>query len=405
MQIEAFGDILKKRGIRRGAGVPCSYFTPLVNYMNVDSDLDYVSATSEGEAVAIAAGMVSAGKPAFALMQNSGLGNAVNPITSMLYIYKMPVVLLISHRGQPGLPDEPQHELMGQITEQLSELCGLRTHVFDPERFETTLDAALSDSVPVAYVVRKGTLEGGPKMPKLALQFTSRERRPGTVGTYTPSLLREEALAAILPLLNRGLAGSNGKGDKDSRETAAVIATTGKLSRELYELDDKEADRRNRFYMVGSMGCAAGFGLGVANAQPERPVIVLDGDGALLMKLGSLATIGFSGRENYHHVTFDNGAHDSTGGQPTPSPAVDFALAALACGYQHAETVSSAADLTATLERHLSLPGPTLLRVVIKTGSRGELGRPKLTPLGCYERFAAFLRGEHWQLPASPESR
>src|SRR5262245_22083827 len=142
MQIEAFGDILKQHGFRHGAGVPCSYFTPLVNYMTVDPALDYLSATSEGEAVAIAAGMVTAGMPAFALMQNSGLGNAVNPITSMLYIYQMPVVLLVSHRGQPGLPDEPQHELMGQITEQLSQLCGLRTHVFDPEQFAATLTAA-----------------------------------------------------------------------------------------------------------------------------------------------------------------------------------------------------------------------------------------------------------------------
>jgi phosphonopyruvate decarboxylase len=383
MQIEAFGDILKSRGIRRGAGVPCSYFTPLVNYMTVDPELDYLSSTSEGEAVAIAAGMVTAGKPAFVLMQNSGLGNAVNPITSMLYIYRMPVVLLVSHRGQPGgQADEPQHELMGQITEQLAQLCGLRTHVFDPEQFPSTLDAALRDEVPTAYIVRKGTLEGGPKAPPLSIAITTGERRPGNSGTFTPSLTREQALTAILPILNRGI---------DSAEGLAVIGTTGKLSRELYELDDREGDKRNRFYMVGSMGCAAGFGLGIANAQPKRRVVVLDGDGALLMKFGSLATIGYCGPTNYHHVTFDNGAHESTGGQPTPSPAVDFAAAAIACGYKHAETVSDADGLKATLERQLATDGPTLLRVVIKTGARGELGRPKLTPRGCYERFRAYL--------------
>jgi len=382
MQIETFGDILKQRGIRRGAGVPCSYFTPLVNYMTVDPELDYLSATSEGEAVAISAGMVTAGKPAFVLMQNSGLGNAVNPITSMLYIYRMPVVLLVSHRGQPGLPDEPQHELMGQITEQLAELCGLRTHVFDPEQFPSTLDAAQRDDVPVAYVVRKGTLEGGPKLPPVAFKVSSSERRPSNAGTFEPRLTREQALTAILPILNRGI---------DSPEGVAVVGTTGKLSRELYELDDREGDKRNRFYMVGSMGCAAGFGLGIAHARPERRVVVLDGDGALLMKLGTLATVGFVGSKNYHHVTFDNGAHESTGGQPTPSPAVDFALAALACGYKHAETVADAAGLTAALERQLAMDGPTLLRVVIKTGARGELGRPKLSPRGCYERFRAFL--------------
>jgi phosphonopyruvate decarboxylase len=387
MQIETFGDLLKQHGIRHGAGVPCSYFTPLVNYMTVDPQLDYVSSTSEGEAVAIAAGMVAAGKPAFALMQNSGLGNAVNPITSMLYIYKMPVVLLVSHRGQPGLPDEPQHELMGQITEQMSALCGMRTHVFDPERFAADLSGAQRDAVPVSFIVRKGTLEGGPKMPKLTIKAHSSAVAPANAGDFDPELTREQALAALLPILNRGV-DANG-----STQAVAVVGTTGKLSRELYELDDREGDKENRFYMVGSMGCAAGFGLGIARAQPERKVLVLDGDGALLMKLGSLATAGFMAAQNYHHVTFDNGVHDSTGGQPTPSPAVDFAAMALACGYKHAETVASEAALKDAVERHLAMPGPTHLRVIIGTGSRGELGRPKLSPQGCYTRFAKFLQG------------
>lgn len=391
MQIETFGDILKEHGIRLGAGVPCSYFTPLVNYMTTDPGLDYVSSTSEGEAVAIAAGMVAAGRPAFALMQNSGLGNAVNPITSMLYTYKIPVVLLVSHRGEPGgPPDEPQHELMGQITEKMSVLCGLRTHVFAPEQFRSELSAALRDAVPTAFIVRKGTLEGGPKAPKLDLRVTSRAHAPAASGTFTPKLTREQALTAILPLVNRGLHA------RSRDEALAVIGTTGKLSRELYELDDRAGDKENRFYMVGSMGCAAGFSLGIARARPARRVLVLDGDGALLMKLGSLATAGAMGAENFHHITFDNGAHDSTGGQPTPSPAVDFSSVALACGYRHAQTVDDASSLCSALERQLAMPGPTHLRVVVSTGSRGELGRPTLTPRGCYERFSAFLRGERW---------
>jgi phosphonopyruvate decarboxylase len=354
--------------------------------MTADPGLDYLSATSEGEAVAIAAGMVAAGAPAFALMQNTGLGNAVNPITSMLYIYRIPVVLLVSHRGQPGRPDEPQHELMGQITQQLSELCGLRTHVFDPDQFASTLRAAQIDSAPTAYIVPKGTLEGGPPAPALRFSARSGAREPGTIGTFVPELTREQALTVLLPLLNRGL---DSLGDRDA---AAVVSTTGKLSRELYEADDRQGDKRNRFYMVGSMGCAPGFGLGIARALPDRQVLVLDGDGALLMKLGSLATIGYASPSNYHHITFDNGAHDSTGGQPTPSPAVDFALAALACGYKHAETVSSPEALQEAVARHLECDGPTLLRVMIKTGSRGELGRPTLTPRDCYERFSEFLR-------------
>lgn len=386
MQIEDFGTILKDRGVRHGAGVPCSFFTPLVNYMTVDPGLDYVSATSEGEAVAIAAGLTTAGKPAFALMQNSGLGNAVNPITSMLYIYKMPVVLLVSHRGEPGKPDEPQHELMGQITEELSRLCGLRTHVLEPERFASSLEAMQSDEVPTAFICRKGALEGGPEAPPISMRITTRSRTPDNEGTFTPVMRREEALGILAPVLNQNLV------DHPER-AAAVIATTGKLSRELYELDDRDASKKNRFYMVGSMGCAAGFGLGVARAQPERPVVILDGDGALLMKLGSLATIGALAPSNLHHIVLDNGAHESTGGQPTPSPSVDFALMALAAGYRSAATVSDPNTLRAAFERQLGLEGPTLLRVLITTGARKDLGRPKLSPRGCYQRFSAFLAG------------
>jgi phosphonopyruvate decarboxylase len=388
MQIDDFGTILKRNGVQNGAGVPCSFFTPLVNYMTVDAGLDYISATSEGEAVAIAAGLTTAGKPAFALMQNSGLGNAVNPITSMLYIYKMPVVLLVSHRGEPGKPDEPQHELMGQITEELSRLCGLRTHVFDPERFESALREVARDSQPTAFVVRKGTLEGGPKAPPLSIRVTTRGRAPSNEGTFEPVLTREAALSILAPLWNSGLDG------KTNESAAAVVATTGKLSRELWELDDRDDSKANRFYMVGSMGCAAGFGLGIAQAQPKRPVIVVDGDGALLMKLGSLATIGSLAPKNLHHIVLDNGAHESTGGQPTPSPAVDFALMAIAAGYRSAATVSDPKDILAVAERQLSEDGPTLMRVMITTGARGDLGRPKLSPRDNYLRFAACLSGK-----------
>lgn len=388
MLIEDFGAELKRQGIRDGAGVPCSYFTPLVNYMTVDPELAYVSAASEGEAVAIAAGLTTAGKRAFALMQNSGLGNAVNPITSMLYIYQMPVTLLISHRGQPGLPDEPQHALMGQITEQLAQLCGLETHVLDPARYADQLQRAQAAERPLAFVCRKGTLEGGPKAPPLDLTFHSRQITPAQPGAYRAQLTREQALRALLPALN---------GEQTNKP--AVIATTGKLSRELYELDDRSFERHNRFYMVGSMGCALGFGLGVAQAQAERPVIVLDGDGALLMKLGTVATVGSVQPRNLHHLVFDNGAHDSTGGQPTPSPAVDFAALSLAAGYQMAETVAEEHALELALTRHLSTPGPTMLRVIIHTGSRKDLGRPSLSPRDAYLRFRAFLAGETWAGP------
>jgi phosphonopyruvate decarboxylase len=377
MDIDVFGSILKKNGIESGSGVPCSFFTPLVNYMGADAGLNYCPASSEGEAVAIAAGMTTAGKPAFALMQNSGLGNAVNPITSMLYIYKMPVTLLVSHRGEPGKPDEPQHERMGVITEELVTLCGIECHVFDPEKFEKALPDVLSRSVPAGWVVRKGTLSGGPVAPPIELEVTTSAFDPPPRKKLRPEVTREDALRAILPILNRN--------------EAAVVSTTGKQSRELYELDDKDHSKANRFYMVGSMGCASGFGLGIAEAQPNRKVLVLDGDGALLMKMGTLATVGWRSPENFHHVVIDNAAHESTGGQATASPAIDIAAIALASGYKRVATVSNPLEFAKTVETHLASEGPTLVRMLTTTGARDDLGRPKLAPRDNYLRFQKFL--------------
>ncbi len=378
MDIDRFGQILKEHGVSSGSGVPCSYFTPLVNYMGADPGMSYLPAASEGEAVAIAAGLVTGGRPAFALMQNSGLGNAVNPITSMLYIYQMPVVLLVSHRGEPGRADEPQHERMGQITEELIRLCGIECHRLRGKAFASELADMLRRAVPAGWVCRKATLSGGPEAPPFHFDLVTGSFLLPAPGRYEPELSREEALRVILPLLN------------DSDERPAVIATTGKLSRELYELDDREHSRRNRFYMVGSMGCASGFGLGVARTRPGA-VLVLDGDGALLMKFGTLATVGATAARNFHHVVFDNGVHDSTGGQRTASPSVDVAAVALACGYRRAETVASAAGLGRTLEDHLRQEGPTLLRMLVKTGARKDLGRPSLKPREGYLRFKGWL--------------
>ena len=380
MQIDDFGRILKDQGVRCGAGVPCSVFKPLVNYMTTDPELDYVPAASEGEAVAIAAGMTAAGHAAFALMQNSGLGNAVNPVTSLLYIYTIPAMLFVSHRGEPGKPDEPQHLLMGQITHQLAELIGLRSEGLDPDTFQASLTAALADGVPAAWICRRGLLKGGPPAPPVELTVRSSAVTPQNLGTFSPQITREQALEILAPALNAAL--------------PAVISTTGKASRELYELDDQEHTRTNRFYMVGSMGCAAGFGLGIARAQPERQVVVLDGDGAVLMKMGSLATAGHLGAKNFHHVVLDNGAYDSTGGQPTTSAKVDFAAIAMACGFRVAETVADPREISGAFARQLDSDGPTLLRVVVRTGARKDLGRPKLAPRDGWLRFCGFLQGE-----------
>jgi phosphonopyruvate decarboxylase len=389
MQINEFGDILKRHGMLDGSGVPCSIFKPLVNAMTLDSDLAYLPATSEGEAVAIAAGLVTAGRPAFALMQNSGLGNAVNPITSLIYIYRIPVMFFVSHRGEPGgKPDEPQHELMGQITEELAKLCRLETHIFEDRTFVETLASALSRKVASAWVCRTGALEGGQSIKPKVMSIQTKNSSSAKVQSFEAEMTREQTLQELLPWINQG------------SKLPAVVSTTGKLSRELFELDDRDHSRANRFYMVGSMGCAAPFGLGIAQAemsksrkqgkQPRR-VVVLDGDGAVLMKMGALGTIGMANPANFHHLVFDNGSYESTGGQPTASPFVDFNSVALACGYRRADTVSSRSDLQRALKDHLSSDGPTFLRILIRSGSRSDLGRPNLKPRDGFIRFSSFL--------------
>jgi phosphonopyruvate decarboxylase len=391
MQIDVFGDILKRQGIRHGSGVPCSIFKPLVNYMTLDSDFSYLPAASEGEAVAIAAGLVTAGRPAFALMQNSGLGNAVNPLTSLIYIYRIPVQLLVSHRGEPGQSDEPQHELMGRITEQLATLCGLETNVFDERDFAENLTSVVSREVAAAWIFRKGVLEGGKKIEPRVMETETGARAVPHAQKLRAELNREQALAELLPWINQGA------------QLPAVVSTTGKLSRELYDLDDKDHSRENRFYMVGSMGCAAPFGLGIAQAERDksrergsraRPVVVLDGDGAVLMKMGALGAIGMLGPSNLHHLVFDNGCYESTGGQPTCSPFVDFDAVALACGYRRVDSVSGRSELQQALGEHLSSEGPTFLRILIRSGSRPDLGRPNLKPRDGFIRFSNFLKKE-----------
>lgn len=380
MDISNFIGVLHANGIRSGSGVPCSFFRPLVNAVAVDDALDYLPATSEGEAIAIAAGLCAGGRDAFAILQNSGLGNAINPMTSMLELFGIPVSLFVSLRGEPGLGDAPQHALMGSITESMLRLCGLETHTLEEASFATELQAARARLGATAWIVQKSTLRGGPEAPSREFRLDLQPYPLPDRCQYQATTRRESALEAILPLLNAPSLG------------AAVISTTGKLSRELFELDDREHARSNRFYMVGSMGCAAGFGLGVARTR-DNPVVVLDGDGALLMKLGTLATIGGLAPRNLFHIVFDNAAHDTTGGQPTVSPSVDFAALALAAGYKHATTVDTPAGLVAGLERLLSTGGPGLIRMLVAKGARSNLGRPTLSPQQNYRRFRGFLTG------------
>ncbi len=356
-------------------GVPCSYLTPLINGVLSDRGLRYVGAASEGEAVAIAAGAWLAGRRTVAMCQNSGLGNAVNPLTSLNAPFRIPTLFVTTWRGRPGEPDEPQHEVMGQITQDLIKLMGLEQAEFpnSPDAiapaFAQALERMEATGLPFAWVMKKGDVAD------TALDQTpSTPRAPGRREDFTTGGQRP-ARAAVL---ERFLALTD--------DQTAVVATTGKCGRELFTL----ADRPQHIYQVGSMGGATGMALGVA-LNTQKRTVVLDGDGAALMKLGTLATVGAYSPPNLTHVLLDNGVHDSTGGQATVSPFVDFAGVALACGYRWAGACDSVEGFEAAWRAAAAAGGPALIHARIAPGSMDKLGRPTVKPPEVAQRFKAFL--------------
>ena len=375
IEATSFLDAAANIGIGFYTGVPCSFLTPLINRTASDRSLRYVGAASEGEAVAIAAGAWLAGRDTAVMCQNSGLGNAVNPLTSLNAPFRIPTLLIVTWRGQPGLNDEPQHELMGRITQNLLDVIEVPHRPFpdDPDALGPLMRQARETmahtSLPFALVLQKGGIRDepldDPERPPLA---------PGqrvdlqTGGSRPTRLAVLETMLASIP------------------DTVPVVATTGKTGRELFTL----ADREQHIYQVGSMGCASPMGLGVALTTGQRTV-VLDGDGAALMKLGSMATIGAYRPSGLLHVLLDNGVHDSTGGQRTVSESVDFAGIALACGYRHAYTCDSVAGFAEAFRHALAAEGPVLVHARICPGSLEKLGRPTIAPHEVAQRFRGFL--------------
>lgn len=362
------------------SGVPCSYLRPLINRVISSPGFDYVGASSEGEAIGICMGAYLAGRKTISLCQNSGLGNMVNPLSSLNFPFKIPNLLIITHRGDPGHPDEPQHELMGRITHRLLETLGIEHIPFptQPDEIEPRLEQAIhlmnTSKQPVALVMRKGSvadenLEQGQGAPRVETNWL--HQQDNLSAHSAPS--RFEALNSILKL---------------SPESAAIIATTGKTGRELYTA----ADREQHLYVVGGMGTASGIGLGIALNAQDHPVVVIDGDGAALMKLGTLATIGAQGPANLIHILLDNEVHDSTGAQATASGTTRFAAIAAAANYRNVAEVDNLADFENCLQQLYQLQGPSLLHLKIRPGSISPLGRPAITPEAVKQRFMAFLQ-------------
>ncbi len=356
-------------------GVPCSFLTPFINRAISSQQIDYVGAASEGEAIAIAAGAWLAGRKTVVMCQNSGLGNCVNPITSLNYPFRIPTLLITTWRGQPGVKDEPQHELMGKISQSLMELMRIRCMAFPrtPEKIVELLDAAEliieENKLPFGLIMKKGSVKAeklDQLIPNVKEVGLYKDLQAGFIKTN-----RYKTLEKVIEITS---------------DETAIIATTGKCGRELFTI----ADRPQHMYQVGSMGGASGMGLGVA-LNTDKSVVILDGDGAALMKMGSLATIGANSPKNLFHVILDNGVHDSTGGQATVSPHVNFAQVALACGYRFAATTDSLMGFTDAFSEARKNKGPTLIHAKINPGSIEGLGRPTLKPEDVARRFKAFI--------------
>lgn len=370
---EMFGAELKRLGYTFYSGVPCSFLKPLINF--AINECEYVTAANEGEAVSIAAGAAIGGKKAVVLMQNSGLSNATSPLISLIHPFQIPLLGFVSLRGEPGLPDEPQHELMGQITPEMLSVMNIKWEYLSSsfEEMKQQLHRAqqyIESNKPFFFIVKKGT--------------------------FKPVVLQKQQPKASTNLLKLG------KGKKDelpSRYKALhiintlkelntiLLATTGKTGRELYELEDAD----NNFYMVGSMGYVSSLGLGLSLTRKDKDIIAIDGDGALLMHMGNLATNGCYSPSNMLHILLDNNMHDSTGGQYTVSHNVSFVDVAAGCGYVYAIHVHNLEELENCIKVWKQHKQLTFLYLKIAKGSKKDLGRPKIKPYEVKERLQVFL--------------
>ena len=367
---------MRERGFGPFIGVPCSHLGGVISTVEASGDDEYVIANNEGEAVAIAAGLRLAGAQPVVLMQNSGLGNAVNPLTSLVRTLDIPLLVLVTWRGEPGCEDEPQHRLMGAVTRDLLDLIEVPHAMLtgDGEDLGTLLDEArvhLARRSPYALIVPMKTILSGAR---------------GPTGPANPLPTRAEVIDMIVAAAS---------------PDTAVVATTGKTARELEAI----ADRPGNLYVVGSMGCASSVALGVALRAPYRPVVVIDGDGAALMRMEAMATIGRLRPPNLTHLLLDNGAYESTGGQPTGSSGVDLPLLAQACGYPRVHGASTAEDIDHAVRAAMGADELAFAHLAIRIGSDPGLGRPSLAPPAAAARFEAFLWPVSPTVPADPPGR
>ena len=369
-----FVDHLGGLGVSMFVGVPDSLLKPLGQYVMSELPREqHIITADEGAAVGVALGhYLRTETPALVYLQNSGFGNTVNPLLSLAdpEVYGTPMVLVVGWRGQPGVKDEPQHVKQGRVMTQMIEAMELPYVVLPSEPADardcmtTAVATAIKTDGPYIVLVEKGTFESIATDAPLAPEVAAR-----------PS--REDALAALLQQVS---------------DDAIIVATTGMLSRELFELREKNGTDSSRdFLTVGGMGHASAIALGVAQSEHDREVWCFDGDGAALMHLGTMANIADHGRSNYFHAVFNNGVHDSVGGQPTSISVVNLPAAATAMGYRSASSTTELSGLAELVAEMREQDGPSLVELNIRPGARADLGRPTRTPAESRQRFVTAV--------------
>lgn len=367
-----FIDTLASYGIDFYAGVPDSLLKNICAYIADNMDAKHnIIAANEGAAVGLAAGHhLATGKIGVVYMQNSGEGNIINPLASLTdkEVYNIPVLLLIGWRGRPGVHDEPQHVKQGKVTTGILNTMGVNFDVLSKDedkaqkQIATAVASMKATNEVYALVIEKDTFED--------YKLQSVEKNDLTMS-------REEAIQTVAAAL----------GPKD-----AIVSTTGMISRELFEYRALKNEGHERdFLTVGSMGHASQIALGIALEKTDRKVWCFDGDGATIMHMGSMAVTASKAPANYVHVIFNNGAHDSVGGQPTVGLKIDIPAVAKAVGYKDAVSVDSRESLDKVLESVKKAEGPILLEVKVKKGNRKDLGRPTTTPIENKNALMKFL--------------
>jgi phosphonopyruvate decarboxylase len=361
LEPERLFSILRLQGVDFFTGVPDSLLRDFCAYVADHAPAsNHVIAANEGSAMAIAAGYhLATGRVPLVYLQNSGVGNLINPLLSLAdpEVYGLQALILIGWRGEPGLHDEPQHVKQGRI--MLAMLDAMETPYRVLARSEPdaagdvgwAMGAARERPGPAALIVRRGTFS----------RYTLQHDEPSPF-----SMRREEAIEIVAA----GLA-----------PDAIVVSTTGMISRELFEIRRRRNEPAGRdFLTVGSMGHASAIACGIALQKRDRPVLCLDGDGALLMHMGALAVQGQMAPRNFKHVVLNNGCHDSVGAQPTVAFKIRLGEVARACGYAVLDPVSEPETLRRAVAELVRRPGPALLEVRVRKGAREDLGRPTTTP-------------------------